>query len=103
MVTHEELIGLWGDDGVCRPTSDQLEATNMPHAAKVVLREIGLPTSIKFFFETDLCSANEHPRPVASKHTPERWHQIGRDPEMPVCVEAESGEVWSIADDIEYS
>ena len=41
MVTHEELIGLWGDDGVCRPTSDQLEATNMPHAGRYGVRLVG--------------------------------------------------------------
>ncbi len=96
MVSHDDLVRLWGEANVVRADASVHDTVTLPPDAIEVVTEIGLPRYVEPLFEiADL-------RMVVAPGRGGQFCQVGSDFGTELCISAETGEVVSLSTSGEY-
>jgi hypothetical protein len=96
MVSHDDLIDVWGVENVVRFKWDDVVQLPLPQSAMKTLVEVGLPRRVNHLFESRPLTV------MASPTNSEATCRFGSDLETELCVSSRSGEIVSLSLTREY-
>jgi SUKH-4 immunity protein len=89
-LTYVDLVGLWGEEHVCRLDAELVEQLPLPVDAKQVLIQVGLPTQEPWLgSDPEFGQEGQIPKPIQVPGRSGRWCRLAND----------HGRNWSVAED----